>query len=184
MTLPINLSHLRIGSYDVKFWTTSATVLGAEVWSETDIRSSRNGYGNVASVSSSASTMREIWIRYQSGKEVKLSLPPNSSFSARPGHAVSITCMSSRSHNVNSAVGISNHTSGQHTALDNAWLYQRLSGRSGATQALANIVTIFTLGLGLIPLLIWSGTRVSRYVTPVRCRIKDVGEFCLQRGAC
>lgn len=178
--LPSELSRLRLGSGECRFWTVEAEVLDDKVWSETLIGSSRNGYGRLASVSSASVTCREVWVRLESGKEKCLSITANCP--ARTGNKVTLICMASDSvvRDGFYYVGLVNHTADAFAVLDVDWFLRQATGVDNpAKKALANIFVLATLGLGLIPLWLYEKSLQARFADPLFFRIRRIGEKIL-----
>lgn len=183
--LPPNLRHLTVGGKSSEFWLLQGIGIAESVWSETNIGSTRNSYNQISSVHSSSTTKREIWVRLANGKEKQISLPDDTSFAVREGHQLSLICMKSKflSHNSFYYMGIVNHTTDCSVSLDNTWMFKKFAGTdSGAVKSLANVFVLFTLGLGLIPLAIYSKSIAARYVKPMNQRIKDIASYCFKLG--
>lgn len=182
--LPHELTKLQVGNKQLEFWTERAEVLEQKVWSETDIRSSRNGYGQVASVHSSNRTRREMWVRLNDGRERTLHLPDNTAFSARAGQCLSMVCVKSTAldHKHFYYVAIYNHATGQWVALEERWMLRRLSGLDdGFAQALARLFVLATLGLGLIPLELYTRSLTKKYLLPIQQRVSSIVSRCAQQ---
>lgn len=185
ITLPSDLAHLALGDKKCEFWLLQGVGLAENVWSETNIGSSRNGYNQLASVHSSSTTKREFWIGLQSGKEKKISLPDNSSFAVREGHQLSLICMQSKVLSPDSYyyMGVVNHTTDRYISLDNTWMLRKLAGtNNGLTQGLANSFVLVTLGLGLILLELYSRSLTARYLKPMSQRVDDITSHCFKHG--
>lgn len=185
VSLPSDLSHLNVGGKSTEFWLLQGIGLAEKVWSETNIGSTRNGYNQVASVHSSSTTRREFWVRLADGKEKHISLPDDTSFAVREGHQLSLICMKSKvlSHDSFYYMGVVNHTTDRSVSLDNTWMFKKFAGTdSGLVQGLVNVFILFTLGLGLIPLAIYSSSIASRYVKPMNQRVNDIASHCFKLG--
>ncbi len=185
ISLSPDLAHLALGDKKCEFWLLQGVGLAENVWSETQIGSSRNSYNQLASVHSSSATKREFWVRLQSGKEKKISLPDNSSFAVREGHQLSLICMNSKALSTNEFyyMGVVNHTTDRYISLDSNWMCRKLGGTdNGSTQVLANLFVLVTLGLGLILLEIYSRSLTSRYLTPIYKRVDEITSYCLKHG--
>lgn len=178
--LPSELSRLRLGSGECRFWTVEAVVLDGKVWSETQIDSSRNGYGRLAAVNSSSVTRREVWVKLEGGKEKCLSIAANCP--ARAGNKVTLICMASDSVDRDGFyyVGLVNHTADAFAVMDVDWFLRQATGVDNpAKKALANIFVLATLGLGLIPLWLYEKSLQARFADPLLFRIRRIGEKVL-----
>lgn len=182
-TLPPNLARLSIGGKTFDFWLIQGTGLAENVWAETNISSSQNGYGQVASVHSTNTTKREFWMRLADGKETKISLPDNTSFAVREGHHLSLICMRSNFLSTDSFyyMGVVNHATDKGARLDNSWMIRKFAGTE-RSQGTLNVFVLFTLGLGLIPIALYGQWITKRYENPLHQRLRDIASFCVQHG--
>lgn len=183
ITLPQHLSSFSIGSKKFEFWALQGTGLAGDVWSETNISSSRNGYGQVASVHSSNTTKRECWVRLASGKEKQIALPDNTSFAVREGHQLSLICMKCDFLSADSFyyMAIANHTTDKTVVLDNNWMLKEFAGL-GKSQAVINLFVLGTLGAVLIPLAFYGNWIDKRYGKQISQRVSDIASFLFKHG--
>jgi len=183
ITLPPHFTNMAIGSKKFEFHVLQGTGLAENVWSETNIDSSRNGYGQVASVHSSNTTKREFWMRLQSGKERKIALPDNTSFAVREGHQLSLIAMKCDFLSVDGYyhMGAVNHTTDKTVILDNNWMHKEFVGLE-KSQAVINLFVLGTLGAGLIPLALYENWIRNRYEKQINQRVSDVASFLFKHG--
>lgn len=183
ITLPPHFSSLTIGEKKFEFWVLQGTGLADNVWSETNIGSSRNGYGQVASVHSSSTTKREFWVRLPSGKEKQVALPDNTSFAVREGHQLSLICMKCDFLSTDSFyyMAVTNHTTDAMAILDNNWMIKRFAGLE-KSQGVLNLFVLFTLGTGLIPIALYGNWINDRYGKSINQRVGDVASFLFKQG--
>lgn len=181
--LPANLARLALRSKEFKFRVLDGIGVAEKVWSETNISSSRNGNGQVASVHSQSTTKREIWVRLSDGKERNISLPDNTNFAVREGHRLSLINISSKqlSQTHSYYLGIVNHDTDKWVFLDRQILIEKLSGiGSWISQQSANQIALVTLGIGLIPIAIYSNARYKTYVKPIEQKIEEIAAWCFK----
>lgn len=181
--LPPPLARLTIGGKTFEFWVRQGTGVAENVWSETNIGSSRNGYGQVASVHSSSTTKREFWVRFPEGKEKQISLPDDTSFAVREGHQLSLICMKSEFLSTDSFyyMEVVNHTTDGSVRLDNTWMVKKFAGTE-KSQGKMNLFVFCTLGLGLIPLVLYGNWISNRYEKPINQRLRDIAAHCSRNG--
>ena len=164
--LPAPLATLQVRDKHFEFWLAEGTAAGENAWSETRISSSRNAYGQVASVNSRNVTRREFWVRFADGKERQLGLPDNAQFGVREGQPLSLICMKCLQVDRERFyyMAVINHAADQWIQLDQQQLMLRLAGISprAGRQALGNMLVVATLGLALIPLLIYANSSRHR----------------------
>ena len=183
--LPANLAKLALRGKEFKFWTIQGTCMAEKVWSETNISSSRNGNGQVSAVHSQNTTKREIWVRLPDGKERNFSLPDNSNFAVRDGHQLSLICISNKqlSQTHFHYLAIVNHHTDKWSFLQRQFLTNKLSGvGSWISQSTANLLVLVTLGIGLIPIALYSGARHKTYVEPIEQHSERIAAWCFKEN--
>lgn len=183
ITLPQHLSSFSVGSKKFEFWALQGTGIAGDVWSETNISSSRNGYGQVASVHSSSTTKRECWVRLASGKEKQIALPDNTSFAVREGHQLSLICMKCDFLSTDSFyyMAVINHTTDKTVVLDNNWMLRKFA-RLEKSQGVLNLFVLGTLGVGLILIALYGNWITKRYGSQINQRVSDVASFLFKHG--
>lgn len=183
ITLPPHFTNLTIGSKKFEFQVLQGTGLAENVWSETNVGSSRNGYGQVASIHSSSTTKREFWVRLANGKEKQIVLPDNTSFAVREGHQLSLIAMKCDFLSADGFyhMGIVNHTTDKTVILDNKWMLRKFSGLE-KSQGVLNLFVLCTLGAGLIPLALYGNWITNRYEKSINQRVSDVASFLFNHG--
>lgn len=183
ITLPPHFTNLTIGSKKFEFQVIQGTGLAENVWSETSVGSSRNGYGQVASVHSSSITKREFWVRLANGKEKQIALPDNTSFAVREGHQLSLIHMKCDFLSVDGFyhMGVVNHTTDKTVILDNNWMLRKFSGLE-KSQGVLNLFVLGTLGAGLIPIALYGNWIKNRYEKSINQRVSDVASFLFNHG--
>ncbi len=183
ITLPAHFSNLTIGNKKFEFRVFQGTGLAENVWSETNIGSSRNGHGQVASVHSSSTTKREFWMRLSSGKERQIALPDNTTFAVREGHQLSIIHMKCDFLSVDGFyhMGVVNHTTDKTVILDNNWMTKKFAGLE-ESRAVIVLFVLGTLGAGLIPLKLYDNWIRDRYEKQINKRVSEVSSFLFNQG--
>lgn len=183
ITLPPHFTNLTIGSKKFEFKALQGTGLAENVWSETNIGSSRNGNGQVASVHSTSTTKREFWVRMASGKERQIALPDNTSFAVREGHQLSLITMKCDFLNADGFyhMGVANHTTDKAVILDNSWMLKEFAGLE-KSRAVIILFVLGTLGAGLIPLKLYDNWIRNRYEKQINQRVSDVASFLFKHG--
>lgn len=184
--LPANLAKLVLRGKEFKFWVIEGAGLTEKVWSETNISSSRNGNGQVSDVHSHSTTKREIWIRLPDGKERNISLPDNTNFAVRDGHQLSLVCISSKqlSQTHFQYLAIVNHHTDAFVLLQRQFLVNKLAGAgSWIEQSTVNLITLVTLGVGLIPIIWYSNARYKSYVAPIEDHASKIASWCFKASA-
>lgn len=183
ITLPLHFANLTIGSKKIEFRVLQGIGLAGNVWSETNIESSRNGYGQVATVQSSSTTKREFWVRLANGKEKQIALPDNTSFAVREGHQLSIIYMKCDFLSVDDYyhLGVVNHTTDKTVILDNSWMLKEFAGLE-KSKAVINLFVIATLGAGLVPLVLYGNWIDKRYGKQINQRVSDLASFLFNHG--
>lgn len=178
--LPADLAKLILRGKEFKFWIIRGTALSEKVWSETAISSSRNGNGQVSAVHSHSTTKREIWVRMPDGKERNIALPDDTDFAVRDGHQLSIVCINSKhlSQTHFQYLAIANHHTDAFVFLQHQFLVDKLAGvGSWIQQSTANLVTLVTLGTGLIPIIWYSNVRYKNYVGPIEEHARKIASW-------
>lgn len=181
--LPANLAKLALRRKEFKFWTIQGTCMAEKVWSETNVSSSRNGNGQVSSVHSQSTTKREIWVRLPNGKEHNISLPDDTNFAVRDGHQLSLVCVSNKqlSQTHGHYLAIVNHHTDRWVFLQRQLLINKLSGvGSWISQQSVNQLTLLTLGIGLIPIVLYSNARYKTYVKPIEDHAEKIATWCFK----
>lgn len=184
--LPANLAKLALRGKEFKFWTIQGICMAEKVWSESSISSSRNGYGQVSAVHSQNTTKREIWVRLPDGKEHNISLPDDTNFAVRDGHQLSLVCISNKQLSQTSGhyLAIVNHTTDKWVFLQRQFLINKLSGvGSWISQQSVNQLTLLTLGIGLIPIVLYSNARYKTYVKPIEQHSGQIAAWCFKGNA-
>lgn len=182
-TLPPHFTNLTIGSKKFEFKVLQGIGLAENVWSETNIGSSRNGYGQVAAVHSSSTTKREFWVRLASGKERQIALPDNTTFAVREGHQLSLITMKCDFLDADGYyhMGVANHTTDKTVILDNNWMLRKFAGLE-KSQGVLNSFVIATLGAGLIPIVLYGNWIRNRYEKQINQRVNEVASFIFKQG--
>lgn len=181
--LPTNLTKLALRGKEFKFWTIQGICMAEKVWSETNISSSRNGNGQVSAVHSQNMTKREIWVRLSDGKERNFLLPDDTNFAARDGHQLSLVCVSNKQLSTTHFhyLAIVNHDTDKWVFLQRKFLIENLSGvGSWIQQSTANLLVFVTLGIGLIPILLYCNARYKTYVKPIEDHIGKIATWCFK----
>lgn len=183
ITLPPHFTNLTIGSKKFEFQVLQGTGLAENVWSETNVGSSRNGYGQVASIHSSSTTKREFWVRLANGKERQIALPDNTTFAVREGHQLSLITMKCDFLGADGFyhMGVANHTTDKTVILDNNWMLKKFSGLE-KSQGVLVLFVLGTLGAGLIPLGIYLNWIKNRYEKSIDQRVNEISVFLFKHG--
>lgn len=181
--LPAAMSSLALRGKEFKFRVLDGVGVAEKVWSETNISSSRNGNGQVAAVHSQSTTKREIWVRLSDGKERNILLPDNTNFAVREGHRLSFIIVSGKplSQTHSYYLGIVNYDTDTWVFLDRQILIGKLSGvGSWISQQSVNQIALVTLGIGLIPIALYSNARYKTYVRPIEQKIEEIAAWCFK----
>lgn len=183
ITLPPHFTNLAIGNKKFEFKVLQGTGLAENVWSETNIGSSRNGYGQVAAVHSTSTTKREFWVRLASGKERQIALPDNTTFAVREGHQLSLITMKCDFLSTDGFyhMGVANHTTDKTVTLDNNWMLDKFLGLEKSKSVIILFV-LGTLGVGLIPLKYYEKWIFNRYMKQINLRVSDVAQYIFKQG--
>jgi hypothetical protein len=182
--LPASLAGLTLRGKEFKFRVFDGIGLTEKVWSETNISSSRNGNGQIAAVHSQSTTKREIWVRLSNGKERNISLPDNTKFAVKDGHQLSLINVSNKqlSQTHSYYLAIVNHDTDEWVLLQRQFLIEKLAGvGSWISQQSANLLVFITLGIGLIPIALYSNVRYKTYVKPIEHHIGEIATWCFKR---
>ena len=176
ITLPNDLARLTIGNRVMEFWVLRGKAMGSRTFSETHVSSRRNGYGQVSQIDSEIVRRGEFFLAFESGHERAVSLPGNTSFKVRDGHPVSLVCM--RLANQPQRIihmGVRNEATGDTALIYDHLLIRRLGGLDDSgIQVLANLLVLFTLGLGLIPLAMISQRCQTKFGQPLAHRVRSI----------
>jgi hypothetical protein len=177
ITLPDDLSRLKVGDKLLEFWILQGEAVGSRTRSETYVTSSRNGNGQVTRVDSEVVNYSDFYLRFDTGSELSVELPENSSFRVRDGHPISLVCMRVPAQNPKKMifVGVRNRATGESTLLYSHLLLRSLAGLDKAIiQGLANLFVLVTLGLGLIPITLIGWSLNQKYGVPLANRVRDI----------
>lgn len=177
--LPDYLSTLNLKGKTVQFRLFRGIALEDKTWSETHISSTRNGYGQVASVQSHNVLKRECWIRLENGKERVIALPDNSSFSVRAGQAIILIGVHSQHLEKDTVyyVALVNHPAERWVHLNQREVVDRLAKLSGAAQGFATLLLLTTFIFGAIALMFMNRSTRNSYTLQLRQHIQQIAQW-------
>lgn len=183
--LPEHLSSLCLKGKTLQFIVYQGTALEDKAWSETHVSSTRNGYGQVASIRSHSVLKRECWIRLENGKEKVIALPDNSAFAVRAGHTLTLIGVHSLHLKKDTVyyIALVNHTTEKWVSLNQLSVLRTLSGaHSAAAQGLVNLFVVATLGIGAIVLMLINRSLHNNYAVPLDLHAGKIARWSLQQA--